>query len=279
MALGAVGRDLLLHGRRRRAEDGRVWRGHRRGRGRRRRLGARPGLRDPRPRRAAVRRFDGRRRHRWRPSRRSSRRGEPRGCRRWSRSATNPARCGSRRGRRCDRRSRGVSRAVSLADDGPREPDADLLTEFVAAARGAASFAEAFERALATLRDRLGAASAVLLEQDRPASIARSSRFRRMQAPRALAAGRRVSREPAPVLQLPAAVHDRRSRQLAALGARPLSRARPRRFRRCSTAAPGWRCRSGPRATSSACCCSARRRAAGSTAPARSSSCASARSN
>ena len=58
-----------------------------------------------------------------------------------------------------------MSRAVSLADDGRREPDADLLTEFVAAARGASSFVEAFQRALATLRDRLGATSAVLLEQ------------------------------------------------------------------------------------------------------------------
>src|SRR5207344_2779689 len=45
----------------------------------------------------------------------------------------------------------GISRAVSLRDDGPREPDASLLTEFVAAARGASSFAEAFERALGTL--------------------------------------------------------------------------------------------------------------------------------
>ena len=58
-----------------------------------------------------------------------------------------------------------MSRAVSLADDGRREPDADLLTELVAAARGSSSFVEAFERALATLRDRLGAQSVVLLEQ------------------------------------------------------------------------------------------------------------------
>ena len=58
-----------------------------------------------------------------------------------------------------------VSQAVSLADDGRREPDADLLTEFVAAARGSSSFFEAFERALATLRERLGAQSVVLLEQ------------------------------------------------------------------------------------------------------------------
>ena len=59
----------------------------------------------------------------------------------------------------------GLSRAVSLRDESPREPDANLLTEFVAAARGASSFADAFERALATLRDRIGATSAVLLEQ------------------------------------------------------------------------------------------------------------------
>jgi putative ABC transport system permease protein len=57
-----------------------------------------------------------------------------------------------------------VSRAVAFSDDGPREPDRDLLTELVAAARGAASFAEAFQRALATLRDRIGATSVVLLE-------------------------------------------------------------------------------------------------------------------
>ena len=57
----------------------------------------------------------------------------------------------------------GLSQSLTLSDDGRREPDADLLTEFVAAARGASSFAEAFQRALATLRDRIGAASAVLV--------------------------------------------------------------------------------------------------------------------
>jgi predicted permease len=59
----------------------------------------------------------------------------------------------------------GISRAVSLRDDDPREPDANLLTAFVAAARGATSFAEAFERALVTLRERIGTSSAVLFER------------------------------------------------------------------------------------------------------------------
>ena len=58
-----------------------------------------------------------------------------------------------------------VSQAVSLAGEGPRETDADLLTEFVAAARGATSFADAFQRAVATLRDRLDATSVVLRER------------------------------------------------------------------------------------------------------------------
>ncbi len=58
-----------------------------------------------------------------------------------------------------------LSRAVTLRDDSPQEPDANLLTAFVAAARGASSFTEAFERALVTLRDRIGTTSAVLLER------------------------------------------------------------------------------------------------------------------
>jgi predicted permease len=58
-----------------------------------------------------------------------------------------------------------VSQAVSLAGEAPQMTDADLLTEFVAAARGATSFADAFQRAVATLRDRLDASSAVLLER------------------------------------------------------------------------------------------------------------------
>ena len=73
--------------------------------------------------------------------------------------------------------------------------------------------------------------SVVLLEQ----VVGRIPRARRDSGgcrPSALAAGRRLSRGPAPVLQLPAAVHDRRSRQLAALGARPLIRSTSRRFRR-----------------------------------------------
>ncbi len=172
----------------------------------------------------------------------------------------------------------GVSRAVSLAHDGPREPDADLLTELVAAARGSSSFVEAFERALATLRDRLGATSAVLLEQV-------SGEYRTLVAipedagPRALAASRRLSRGSPPVLQLPVAVHDRRSRRLVALGERPLPRTRGGDSDVARRAVPGWPCPCAPRTTSSAFCCSARRRAAGSTAPAKSTSCASAPSN
>jgi serine phosphatase RsbU (regulator of sigma subunit) len=57
-----------------------------------------------------------------------------------------------------------VVRAVSQSDDVPRATTEDLVTELVAAARGATSFAEAFHQALATLCHRLGATSAMLLE-------------------------------------------------------------------------------------------------------------------
>jgi putative ABC transport system permease protein len=56
------------------------------------------------------------------------------------------------------------------ADAGPTSEalatfEADVVTEFVTAARNAASFSEAFQIALATLRDRLGATSLTLLER------------------------------------------------------------------------------------------------------------------
>ena len=57
-----------------------------------------------------------------------------------------------------------VSRAVSLADDGTREPVGDLVTDLAAAARGATSFGETFIRALEMLRTRLGAETVELLE-------------------------------------------------------------------------------------------------------------------
>jgi predicted permease len=59
----------------------------------------------------------------------------------------------------------GVSRAVSLPRDEPRLADSEVVAEFVSAARGADSFGEALERALATLRDRIGAESLTLLER------------------------------------------------------------------------------------------------------------------
>jgi putative ABC transport system permease protein len=59
---------------------------------------------------------------------------------------------------------RGVSHAFSPARDPSAIRDDDLLTDFVAAARGASSYADAFQQSLATLRARLGAASALLLE-------------------------------------------------------------------------------------------------------------------
>ena len=59
-----------------------------------------------------------------------------------------------------------LSRAVSLTDNDRTSPTADLLTEFVAAARSATSFSDAFTRALATLCERLGSSSALLLERD-----------------------------------------------------------------------------------------------------------------
>jgi putative ABC transport system permease protein len=58
-----------------------------------------------------------------------------------------------------------VSRAIAIADDVPAVPSTELLTEFVAAARSAGSFNEAFRLALTTLCNRLGASSALLLER------------------------------------------------------------------------------------------------------------------
>jgi putative ABC transport system permease protein len=68
----------------------------------------------------------------------------------------------------------GLARAVSVAD-APAGERGDVLTEFVAAARAAASFDEAFHLALATLCGRMGATSAVLLENN-------SGRYRRLAA-------------------------------------------------------------------------------------------------
>ena len=57
-----------------------------------------------------------------------------------------------------------ISRAASRGDDGQALSSFTLLTEFTDAARGADSFAEALRVALATLCNRLGAESAMLLE-------------------------------------------------------------------------------------------------------------------
>jgi len=62
---------------------------------------------------------------------------------------------------------RGVSRVLAIPD-AARAPNHELVTAFVAAARGAASYSEAFDRALATLRERIGARSIVLLEKSKP---------------------------------------------------------------------------------------------------------------
>ena len=58
----------------------------------------------------------------------------------------------------------GLSKVVSLADERP-VLDPNLLTELVAAARAATSYAEAFERAIRMLGERLDASSIVLLER------------------------------------------------------------------------------------------------------------------
>jgi predicted permease len=58
-----------------------------------------------------------------------------------------------------------VSQAFSITDVAPVVSAGTLLTEFVAAARGASSFADALRMALATLCGRLGAESAMLLEK------------------------------------------------------------------------------------------------------------------
>ncbi|HET7217009.1 MAG TPA: ADOP family duplicated permease [Vicinamibacterales bacterium] len=59
----------------------------------------------------------------------------------------------------------GVSRAISLAGEPAPPPAVDLLSELVAASRRAASFAEAFQLALTTLRSRLDGTSVMLLER------------------------------------------------------------------------------------------------------------------
>ena len=60
---------------------------------------------------------------------------------------------------------RGVARAFSAPDDPAAALDDQVLTDFVAAARSADSYSDAFQRSLATLRSRLGAATALLLER------------------------------------------------------------------------------------------------------------------
>jgi len=56
-------------------------------------------------------------------------------------------------------------RSVSLSAGEATAADPEILTQLVAAARGADSFDEAFRRSLATLCERFGAASAMLLER------------------------------------------------------------------------------------------------------------------
>jgi predicted permease len=58
---------------------------------------------------------------------------------------------------------KGVSRAMSTGE--PPESRVDIVSDLAAAARGAGSYREAFDRALATLRAHLRAASATLLEK------------------------------------------------------------------------------------------------------------------
>ena len=58
----------------------------------------------------------------------------------------------------------GVSRAFAPAVEPPRPIDDDLLTDFVAAARSADSYEQAFQLSLATLRGRIGASWTLLLE-------------------------------------------------------------------------------------------------------------------
>jgi serine phosphatase RsbU (regulator of sigma subunit) len=60
---------------------------------------------------------------------------------------------------------RGVSHAFSPAREPSAMRDDDLLTDFVAAARSAGSYGDAFQLSLGTLRSRLGASSALLLER------------------------------------------------------------------------------------------------------------------
>ena len=128
-----------------------------------------------------------------------------------------------------------LSQAVSLADEGPRELDADLLTEFVAAARGRDVVCRSFR---ARARDAPRPARRQLGGVARTRWLTRtcrSSRFPTRQTLRLSLPAGRLSREPRQVLQLSAAVHDCRSRELAALGARAPAETRRRRFRHCST--------------------------------------------
>ncbi len=62
------------------------------------------------------------------------------------------------------RTMKGISQAVWRVDDASLSPDGTLLTEFVDAARRAASFAEVLQFALVKLCSRVGATRAMLLE-------------------------------------------------------------------------------------------------------------------
>ena len=153
-----------------------------------------------------------------RRSRHSFRRGGPRGCRRWWRSGTSRDRCGSRRGRQSGRRSRAVRGGFARRRErrvlGRRPADG--------VRRGRARLRRLLPRRSSERSrrcgERLGAQSVVLLEQASGRISAARRDCRRMQSPRRSLPARGLSRESAQVLQLPAAVHDRRPRQLAAVG-------------------------------------------------------------
>ena len=176
-------------------------------------------------------------------SRRSSRRGE-------RHSAVADGRDPQRAGLICGSRRPDSSADAhgplpgGVRDDLLGSPIANLLTEFVAAARGATSFADAFERALATLCERIGGTSAVLLEQDRR-RISLPRRDPRRRGPALFhcpPAGFSRTASGSTVYPLPFSAGDLESGCAGQGSTAPNTFARSSR---CSMAARGWRCRSG----------------------------------
>ena len=150
--------------------------------------------------------------------------------------------------------------AVGNGADAAQGYDSALLTEFVDASRRADSTSEALQLALETLRSRLDAAWALIVQFESSGELQRVAAACARRCGRAQRADlRRVPAEPDRASQRNTANLRRRSRRVDPLGAGAASRA-PAGSRgpgRSAGPAPLWRC--AARIRSWACCCWARR--------------------